>query len=140
MRNLAYVRAAAEDLPAELNGTADRVSVVLPWGSLLAGVVRPVPAVLQGVRRLCQPGARLTVVLAIDPSRDRGEAERLALPALDRAHFDGPLAASYAAAGFAIESVRGLTAADLARWPSTWARRLVHAHPRSTFQIRAGAV
>lgn len=140
MRNLVFVRAAAEDLPPELAGVADRVSVVLPWGSLLAAVARPIPAALQGIRRLCRQGARLTVVLAIDPSRDGGEAARLGLPALDDEHFDGPLAAAYAAAGFAIESVRSLTAADLAGWPSTWARRLAHAHPRSVFQLRAGAV
>ena len=115
------------------------MSVVLPWGSLLAAMARPVPGVLEGIRRLCQPGARLTLVLAMDPSRDRSEAERLALPVLDQSHFDGPFAEAYAATGFAIERVRPASVADLGRWPSTWARRLAHAHPRAVFQAEARA-
>src|SRR5690349_12984816 len=37
--NLLLVRAAIEALPAELHGVADEVSVQLPWGSLLEGIV-----------------------------------------------------------------------------------------------------
>ncbi len=36
--NLAYARAGAESLPESLHGTADRVSVILPWGSLMLAV------------------------------------------------------------------------------------------------------
>jgi 16S rRNA (adenine(1408)-N(1))-methyltransferase len=137
LRNLLFVRAAAEELPSELTGVADEVTVILPWGSLLAAVARPVPAVLAGVRRLSRPGARLTVVLAVDPARDRAEAARLGLPALDAAHFAGPLAAAYGASGFTVDRVRAVTAADLARWPSTWARRLAHGRDRTAFEIQA---
>jgi hypothetical protein len=48
VRNVLYVRAAMEDLPAELAGAADRVTVVLPWGSLLAAVARPDPELSRG--------------------------------------------------------------------------------------------
>ena len=71
--NVLYVRAAVVVLPPELMGAADRVTVVLPWGSLLAAVARPCVPVMQGIRGLCQPGAGLTVVVGIDPTRDGGE-------------------------------------------------------------------
>ena len=112
---------------------------MLPWGSLLAAVARPAVRLLLAIRALAQPGATLTVVLGIDPERDRAEAVRLDLPLLDRAHLEGPLRAGYAEARFQLTSVRPLTAAQLAAWPSTWARRLAHGQPRPVFQIEARA-
>lgn len=138
LSNLVYVRASVEQLPVELTGIADRVTVVLPWGSLLAAVARPSVALLAGIRALCRPGADLTVVLSL-ATRDRAEALRLDLPPLDEVHVRGTQAASYAQAGFAVDSVRRLDAGELARWPSTWARRLAHGRSRSVFQIEARA-
>jgi hypothetical protein len=135
--NVIYVRGAVEDPPAELAGVADRVTAILPWGSLLATLARPVVPVLQNVRRLCAPGAALTVVLGVDPECDRAEALRLGLPGLDAAHVAGDLAAGYAAAGFRVTSVRALAAEQLARWPSSWAKRLAFGRPRPVFQIEA---
>lgn len=135
--NVCYVRAAVEDLPPELTGIADRVTVILPWGSLLAAVARPVVPLLCGIRALCQPDATLTVVLGVDPVRDHAELERLELPALDSRHFLGALAEGYAAAGFRIGCVRAIAPAELARWPSTWARRLALGGARSAIQIEA---
>lgn len=133
------MRAAVEDLPPELSGVADRVTVVLPWGSLLAAVARPSPAALRGIRGLCQPGAALTLVLGIDSARDLAEAARLGLPSLDAAYLEGPLRAAYAAAGFTVESVRPLMPDGLAQWSSTWAKRLGHGHARTVFRIEACA-
>jgi hypothetical protein len=138
--NTLYVRAAVEHLPHELAGVADRITVVLPWGSLLAAVAVPHVPLLRGIRALGQPQARLTVVLGIDPARDRSEADRLGLPVLEAAHLDGPLRAGYAEAGFTVRSVRPLALAQLAAWPSTWARKLARGHARSVFRIEAWAV
>jgi hypothetical protein len=126
-----------EALPPELAGVADRVTVILPWGSLLAAVARPEPEALRAVRALCQPRAELTVVLGIDAARDGAEARRLDLPALDAAYLAGPLAVAYGEAGFAVERVRRLMPGALGAWPSTWARRLAHGHGRDVFQIGA---
>jgi hypothetical protein len=133
------VRAAVEALPSELAGVADRVTIVLPWGSLLAAVARPVPEALAAIRALCQPGASLTLALGVDASRDGAEAARLGLPALDAAHLEGPLAGAYGAAGFVVRRVRVLTAEQLASWPSTWARRLAFGASRRVFQVEARA-
>ena len=138
--NTLYVRAAVEALPHELAGVADRITIVLPWGSLLAAVARPQVPWLRGIRALGRPQARLTVVMGIDPIRDRAEADRLGLPALEAAHLDGPLRAGYAEAGFTVRSVRPVAPAQLAEWPSTWAKKLAHGHARSVFRIEASAV
>ena len=137
LANVIYVRASVEDPPVELAGAADRVTVVLPWGSLLAAVARPHGPALAAIRSLCQPEAVLSVVVSV-AGRDLREAQRLGLPPLDGRHLQD-LAAAYAAAGFAVTSVRPLDRDELAAWPSTWARRLAHGQPRPVFQIDASA-
>ena len=139
LANVLYVRAAVEDLPPPLAGLADSVTIVLPWGSLLATVALPGVSLLRGIRALCQPGATLTVVLGIDPDRDRSEAQRLGLASL--VHHDpvSHLSAGYRAAGFALTSVRQLRPEELALWPSTWARRLARRHSRFLCQLEAKA-
>jgi len=137
LANVIFVRASVEALPSELAGVADRVTVVLPWGSLLAAVARPLAPALAGIRSLCQPGARLSVVLSV-AERDLREAERLGVPPLDGRHLQD-LATGYAAAGFDVTSVRRLDLDELAAWPSTWARRLAHGRPRTIVRIDARA-
>jgi 16S rRNA (adenine(1408)-N(1))-methyltransferase len=135
LANVIYVRAGVEDLPLELAGVADRVTVVLPWGSLLAAVARPRVPALADIRSLCQPEASLSVVLSV-AERDVREARRLGLPPLDGGHLQD-LAIWYAAAGFTVTSVRQLDLDQLAGWPSTWARRLAHGQARPVFQVDA---
>lgn len=140
LENLAYVRAAVEALPPELGGSADQVSIVLPWGSLLAAVARPLVETLRGIRGLCRESATLDVVLALDPERDRAEILRLVLPSLEVQDLPSRLDPGYAEAGFSLTAVRPLDRGQLARWPSTWSRRLSHAEGRRVVQITARAV
>jgi 16S rRNA (adenine(1408)-N(1))-methyltransferase len=134
-QNLLFVRAAIENLPPELTGLADQVSVVLPWGSLLAAVARPSVSLIGSIRGLCQPDAQLTVIFGIDPNHDRSEIERLGLARIGCDDFGGQLASGYGDAGFCIDSLRTLHAEELARWPSTWAKRLARGPSRSIWKL-----
>jgi hypothetical protein len=115
------------------------VSVVLPWSSLLAAVASPSVAALRGVRGLCQPGAALEVVLGVDPLRDRAELARLGLGAMHVAALEIRLAEGYARAGFALTSVTPVASGELARWPSTWSRRLARGREHLALRIEARA-
>jgi hypothetical protein len=118
---------------------ADRVTIILPWGSLLAAVIAPSLPVLRAVRALCVRQGLLTVVLGSDPIRDRAEAERLGLPVLPLPMRQDDLPAGWAAAGFALGDVREIDPADLAAWPSTWAKRLAHGLRRRFWRLDARA-
>lgn len=127
-----------ESLPAELAGVADRVTVVLPWGSLLAAVAKPTES-LREVRGVCRSGATLTVVLSVDPARDRSELERLGIADMTKPGWSERLAAGYARAGFVVRAVRTREPRDLAAWPSTWAKKLARAAGRRVVEIEATA-
>ena len=69
--NALFVVAAAEALPHELDGLADRVTVHFPWGSLLRGLLAADPAILDGLVRVMRPGATLSMLVS-STARDRG--------------------------------------------------------------------
>jgi 16S rRNA (adenine(1408)-N(1))-methyltransferase len=114
--NALFVVAAAEALPEELRGRADRVAVTLPWGSLLRAVLRPSPPVVAALGGLLRAGGRLDLLVSTS-DRDRG------LPTLDDAAWRR-LVEHYLALGFVPCEVRPATVADVAASGSSWAKRL----------------
>ena len=116
--NALFVVAAAEALPRELDGLADRVTVHFPWGSLLRGLVAADPAVMGGLVRVLRPGATLSMLLS-STARDRGAGvEPIGEQTL------AAMADAYAGHGLTVTSVRPATPADVAATRSTWGRRL----------------
>jgi 16S rRNA (adenine(1408)-N(1))-methyltransferase len=116
--NALFVVAAAEALPAELCGVADRVTVNLPWGSLLRGALALDDAAARGIARLVRPGGTAELLVAPN-ARDRLAAD----VDVARRIAEG-LAADWRTFGLALVEAREATSADLALVRTTWARRL----------------
>jgi 16S rRNA (adenine(1408)-N(1))-methyltransferase len=132
--NVLYVQAAAETPPAELEGLADALTVLLPWGSLLAAVAVPDVAVLAGLARMCRLGAALRVVFGYDASLETAIVAGHRLPPLTDDHLRA-LAAGYAEAGFSI-AARALSNRELAELGTTWAGRLAHGRARRFCELQ----
>lgn len=130
--NAVFVVAAAEALPAGLEGLADRVTVHFPWGSLLRGLLTADPAVLEGLARTMRPGAALAMLVS-STDRDRGAG----VGPVGGAEL-AALAPGYAAHGLALTRVRPATAADVAASRSTWGRRLGAGDRRPAWLLEAG--
>jgi 16S rRNA (adenine(1408)-N(1))-methyltransferase len=110
------LQASAEALPEELNGIAQEVFVLYPWGSLLRGVLAPKADVIRSLRRICRENALLRIVVAIDPERDQTEIQRLDLdPGND---LKTRLICRYSEEGFAFASDQAL------ELRTTWSKRL----------------
>jgi 16S rRNA (adenine(1408)-N(1))-methyltransferase len=116
--NALFVVAAAEALPPELDGLADRVTVHFPWGSLLRGLLAADPQVMAGLVRVMRPGAALSLLVS-STARDRGAGVG---PVDERAL--AALAVDYGRHGLAVTGVRPATPADVAAARSTWGKRL----------------
>jgi 16S rRNA (adenine(1408)-N(1))-methyltransferase len=129
--NALFVVAAAEALPAELDGVADLVTVHFPWGSLLRGLVGADPATMTGLARVLRPGASLQLLLS-STARDHSAGVAPIQAATLRA-----LAESYAAWGLAVTELRPATVADVADAHSTWAKRLGAGTRRPAWLLRA---
>jgi 16S rRNA (adenine(1408)-N(1))-methyltransferase len=116
--NAAFVVAAAEAPPPELAGVAELVTVLLPWGSLLRGVVGLDDVVAAGLAGLVTPTGALELLLA--PIARDG---LVGVPSVRDDLVDGASAA-FGPHGFNIESVGERTATEIRASGSTWARRL----------------
>lgn len=121
--NLVFVAASAEQPPPQLHGLADEIHATMPWGALLAGLLRPDPAVLAGLAAIARPGAVLRVLIGADAWGPPLPTALREVPAPTAAHL-ATLEVAYAAHGWAITATRRLGPAEAAAVPSSWARRL----------------
>jgi 16S rRNA (adenine(1408)-N(1))-methyltransferase len=131
--NLVLVRAPVEDLPPELRGIADEVSVQLPWGSLLEGIVLARAEVLAGLAALCRPQARLTVTLNGEIWLDSTPARYEHLPVPTPEYVADVVAAGLARVGIDFGEARYASAEEAKALPTTWARRLGHGRSHPSF-------
>ncbi|RDI55681.1 16S rRNA (adenine(1408)-N(1))-methyltransferase [Nocardia mexicana] len=130
--NVLFVAAAAENLPPELDGIADEVTVNFPWGSLLRGLLTGDAAVLNGLSRIMKPGAALDILLSVT------ERDGLpGLPAIEDAATVADLIAPYADHGLAVTGIRALEPADIAAAGSSWGKRLGAGGRRRAWRISA---
>ena len=124
LSNVLFVQAAIENLPEELNETADEIHIHFPWGSLLRAVVAGDENVLQSLRRICAPECLLEIVIGIDAERDKSEIERLGLPRLSSDYLEEILIPKYRTAGFEILKSGTLNSSKWSKLETSWARKL----------------
>lgn len=135
-----FVGAAVEKPPAALLGLAAELAVVMPWGSLLDGVLGADPAVLRSVLALGGPGAVLDAVVNVRPWDAPASVDRklAATPEPTQDHL-AALVTAYAQLGWVLEPAGWLSDSDARALGSTWASRVVAARASRLLRLRATA-
>lgn len=124
LANVLFIQAAIENLPEELNESADEIHIHFPWGSLLRAVAVGETEALASLRRIAAPECVLEIIIGIDEERDRTEVERLALPRLSGEYLQKSLIPKYGQAGFGVLQSGVLNPSEWSRLETSWARRL----------------
>ena len=132
--NALFVLAAAEQIPDELLGVADSMTIAFPWGSLLRGALALDEAAAHGIAALLGPGATATATFSIE------DRDGLSLPSLDDAAERRALVDRWSLLGLDLCSLRRATREELAAMPSTWARRLAAGRDRPAWHLELQAV
>ena len=117
--NALFVAAAAESLPRDLHGVAERVTVNLPWGSLLRGALALDEWAASGIACLVAPGGVVELLVA-PAGRDRLAGD----VAVEGRLEGGCLTDDWRRHGLCLHEARPATAAELSATPTTWAKRL----------------
>lgn len=102
------------EAPGEVDGFADALTVLLPWGSLLEAVACARVPELARLRGLCRDGAAVRLVYGY------GSADGLALPSIDAI---AALTGGYRAAGFEVKA-KEISREEIRALGTTWAGRL----------------
>lgn len=118
--NALFGRLSLADAPGELAAFADRLTVLFPWGSLLAAVSGGDPAGLARLRAMCRGGASFRVVLELPVG-------------------PGELPRRHAEAGFDLRA-RPLSVGAARALPTTWAKKLGYSgRPRAFWELEGVA-
>ena len=133
-----FVTASAQLPPEPLVGRCSQIAVVMPWGTLLDGILGADPEVLRAVLGLGAPGATMDAVVNVRPWDAPASVDRklAATPEPTPQHLDR-LTDAYAALGWALEPAGVLTDAEARALGSTWASRVVAARASRLLRLRA---
>ena len=140
LHNVLFVQAAIENLPEELNDSADEIHIHFPWGSLLSAVASGDENILLALRRICAPECLLEIIIGVDEERDKSEIERLGLPRLSAEYLENTLIPKYEAAGFGILEKGILSSSEWSKLETSWARKLQGNESRKVVYFIAQAV
>ncbi len=129
--------AMAEPLPA-LAGRSTEIAVVMPWGSLLDGVLGGDDAVLGALLGLGAPDAVLSAVVNVRPWAAAASVDRklAATPEPTPEHLSA-LVERYAVRGWELSAPVPLTDAEARALGSTWASRVVAARASRLLRLTA---
>ncbi len=133
LNNVLFVVGSAENLPKELEGTADIVHVLLPWGSLLNYMANCNPVVLEEIKRLLKPEGKLKLLFGYTEKSEPTETERLDLEKLDEKYLKEVLIPNYENLGFLWTHFEGLSFEKLREFETTWSKKLSFGKDRPMF-------
>ena len=133
--NLICIAEPLDALAAELAAVADRITVILPWGSLFRAVGAAELLSLRNIAHLCLPDANLDIVFSYDAQRDARQPIPLPAGAFDEEHI-ATLPRVYQQAGLQIVATDRLSQTKLAGYQTTWAKRLAFGRQRMIWRLR----
>lgn len=133
-----FVTASAEQAPEPLIGRCAEIAVVMPWGSLLDGILGADEAALRAVLGLGTDAATLDAVVNVRPWDAPASVDRklAATPEPTPEHLAG-LTAAYGRLGWKLEPGELLTDVEARALGSTWASRVVAARASRLLRLRA---
>jgi SAM-dependent methyltransferase len=136
--DVVFVGAAAERPPVPLLGRVAEIAVVMPWGSLLDGILGGDRPVLRSVLALGAPGATLEAVVNVRPWDAAESVDRrlAATPEPTPEHLER-LIAAYAELGWELTPGGWLSDPEARALGSTWASRVVSARASRLLRLRA---
>ena len=137
LKNALFVLGSAEILPVELNGKADKLYIILPWGTLLQLIIKPTSQGLEKLKQLLKPMAEITMVFGYSPELEPSESRRLDLPEVDEKYINDEIAPVFQKNGFKINSLEKMFPQKLDELDSTWSKkiRLTTSRPLFIMQI-----
>lgn len=136
LKNVLFVLGSIEQLPDELNSIADKIFIILPWGSLLEAIVRPTKESVENLVSMLKKEGDIEILFGYHKESEPGETERLDLPEINEKLIEEEIYPVFSAFGnFSMEVFERLEKEDLKNIETTWGKKLTFGKDRPIFLI-----
>ena len=135
LRNILFVLGSVEHLPSDLDGIADVLHIILPWGTLLQIIASPNENSLKEIISLTKAGGKMKIVLGYAQELEPIETARLALEELDEGYISERIVPSFERLGMRLTSLRKITSEELKNFETTWSKKLGFGRRRSLYLL-----
>jgi 16S rRNA (adenine(1408)-N(1))-methyltransferase len=115
--NMLFIIAPAQELPCEFEGLFWQVTINFPWGSLLDGLLACDPGLMRGLASISRLGAQIEIHLNSGALKEAGTSLE-AGAAIIHENMEHH--------GWDLQHPHPMEQGALAKFPTTWARRLAH--------------
>ncbi|GIW69424.1 MAG: hypothetical protein KatS3mg101_0171 [Patescibacteria group bacterium] len=136
--NVLFLVSSIENLPANLAGIADKITIILPWGSLLRQVLNPSKETVRKLEKLLKKGGELEIVLGYSVELEPSEAKRLGLPELSEGVVKNVVIAGFACHSEKLKTseIDSFSKEKLSDIGSNWAKKLAFGKYRQIFLVK----
>ena len=136
--NVLFLTSSLENLPINLTEIADKVSVILPWGTLLGQIVNPSPEGVTKLTGLLKTGGELEIVLGYSPNLEPSESDRLDLPNLSQEYVGNVIVKAFEimSGGMKLNMLEFFPKEKLTDIGSNWAKKLAFGRPRQIYRLK----
>lgn len=135
LNNVLFVVGSIEILPFEIENFADKLNILLPWGSLLKEVVDPSEHYIKKLADLLKVGGELETVLGYDENLEPSETNRLNLGEITEDNLRKYSIPIFEKNNLTLKNLNNMEQHELDSLETTWAKRLVHGNKRPVFKL-----
>lgn len=135
VENTLLVVSTAENLPPELYGIADYITVLFPWGVLLEGIVKPEEEFIAALRKAAKPRAKFEFITTYSANCEENMMETRNMPELSTEYFNGEYKDRLSQYGLTVQNVELFDNEYVKSFDSKWARRLAFGRKRDFYRI-----
>lgn len=133
--NVLYCIAAIESIPDALANIGDNITVNLPWGSLLEGIVKRENIILNAIVKMAKKNCFFRAVFSYTELHESKEIERRSLPELSTSYIKNTLIPYYNKEGIIITEIKSFSNEDLQKLNTLWAKKLMVSKKRDIYSI-----
>jgi 16S rRNA (adenine(1408)-N(1))-methyltransferase len=134
--NLVFIWASAEQLPEELTDVAHEIYINFPWGSLLSGVMKADPVILNNIRKLAREDATIHVFTSYDTKFEPDLLTNGGMPELSLEFIQETLTEEYADQGLVISDAVMLDEKEKRQLTSSWPKKILSKRARDVFYFQ----
>ena len=131
IENVLFVVGSFELLPQELKNCADKLYVILPWGTLLKTVTEPTSFDVEKLRSLLKNRGEIELVFGYNSELESSQTNRLQLDKID----ESKIIQKFENAEFKLLQSSTLSSREMKKLESTWGKRIGTTKERKIFRL-----